>query len=78
MKKSEIKKQFEKVIKSAAAHYQDKALFDGMLEKYYGDVHYSDRDRDEIIDPLDYGTCSMEFETFDKIMIEINSKENEK
>ena len=77
MKRSEVKKQFEKTIRASRCNQQEKLKFDSMLLQFYGNVHYSDRDKDEIIDPLDYGRGGISFEEFDEIMIEINEKEIE-
>lgn len=77
MTRNEIKKQFEKTMRMSAGKQQQSEKFDSIIREYYGDVHYSDRDKDEIIDVLDYGLGIISFETFDKIMIEINEEGDE-
>jgi hypothetical protein len=68
-----IKEQFERVMNLAALCSSEQTQFTLMCQQYYGDVHYSDVDEDLLIDCLDYGTCKISFEEFDKTMKKINA-----
>lgn len=73
MKKSEIKKQFEALLKLAEKFKLKSLEFDSMLKEYYGEEHYSDHDINEIIDAIDYEIEYLSFDRFDELMREINS-----
>ena len=70
----QIRKQFEKVYELSQRSQKESHKFDMMMSEYYGGVHYSDADRDELIDALDYGTGRTDFYEFNKIMKEINKQ----
>lgn len=72
MEKSDIKKQYYRTIIKASEFFEHKGLLDKIIGEYYGDVHYSDVDKDEIIDAVDYARGMITFERFDEIMREIN------
>lgn len=74
MKRSEIKRQFNKTLKASIKSYQYSHELDIMIRMYYGDNHYSRYDKDEIIGALDYGHGGLTFERFDEVMKELNKK----
>ena len=71
---NQIRKQFEKVYELSQKNQDESHKLDMMMHKYYGTIHYSDADRDELIDALDYGTGRTDFYEFNKIMKEINKQ----
>ena len=69
---SKIKILFERAYKASIQFRREKQRLDKEIEKVYG-YHYSDKDIDELIDTLDYGTGTLTFEEFNKIMLENKS-----
>jgi hypothetical protein len=76
--KTRMKKAFDKFMKINARHHAAERLFQSVVESHYTNpetgvfVHYSDKDKDEIIDSIDYGLGGLTFERFNEIMEEIN------
>jgi hypothetical protein len=65
--KQELRRQFNKVLRAAKKHTDEKVKLDVMIEECYG-WHYSNFNIDEIIDALDKGIHTMSFNAFDAIM----------
>jgi len=74
MGKTEIRKQFDKVYKLIKNYHRENDILCDMMSEYYGENHYSDFDKDEIIECLNYGANGLTFQEFDKIMREINNE----
>lgn len=61
------KKLFDKVADIAIKWHDVKHLFDMRVETTWG-YHYSDKDMDEIIDAIDYGSGGLSYERFKELM----------
>ena len=59
--------QFNKVSRLASQLSIESAKLDRQIMDEYG-FHYSDKDMDEIIDCLDYGTSTLSFNSFKRLM----------
>ena len=64
---NELKKLFYKIQELSNTISELRPRFDELIEEKYG-YHYSDKDLDMIIDCVDYGTGTMSFKEFDKMM----------
>lgn len=78
-----MKRAFEKFMKINLKYHKAERLFQSIIKAHYTNskldefIHYSDADKDELIDSIDYGYGGLTFERFNEIMLEINS-ENKK
>jgi hypothetical protein len=73
--RAQMKAQMIKVNNIAIKNRIESTKLCEMCNEYYGEENYSDNDKDEIIDCLDYGQGTISFEDFDTIMREINNTE---
>ena len=58
-----MKEQFEKVKELAIKLHNETGILDSMIDKRWG-FNPSDKDLDEIIDTLDYGTGNISYKEF--------------
>ena len=73
MDKSELKRLYDKTVKSGALHWKNKAGLDDAIVEMFG-THYSDHDENSIIDSIDYNSRGLDFETFFNIMKKLESE----
>ncbi len=71
--REKLKKLLKKMNHLSCEIHKYKKDFDELIEEIYG-FHYSDVDKDNIIDCVDYGLGKMSFKEFDKLMKEGSKK----
>ena len=76
-KYAQMKKNFDRYQKSCVKHASEERQFHKQCEEVYGNTMYNDVDADEFIDALDYGMGGTKFKDFNKLMLEINSEDDE-
>lgn len=78
--KTEVRKCYDKLKKTASIHAELERAFGLLCEKYYGfkfnDTEELEND-DMIIDTLDYGNGGLSFEEFHKKMLSVNIDNSE-
>ena len=73
MNNKKLEKQFEKVKEIAVTKHYEGHKLNLMIEEKWG-YSYSDKDLDEIIDSIDYGTSNISFERFIELMNDPNKR----
>lgn len=71
--KRELAESYQRLVDSAAAHHSESIRFHKLCEEHYNimwDRLPSLMDNDPIIDTIDYGTDTLPFDQFDKLVLE--------